>query len=47
MRSLSRVIPERAQPMSGTHRHSLFRMNSSVWVPVFRFAKTGMTGGAS
>jgi len=41
----SRVIPEWAQPMSGTHEHSPIRMKSRVWVPVFRFAKTGMTGG--
>ena len=39
------VIPEMAQPLSGTHEHIRIRIISSGWVPVFRCAKTGMTWG--
>ena len=45
MRTLSRVIPEWAQPMSGTHRHNPIRIDLSVWVPVFACRETGMTRG--
>ncbi len=41
------VIPESAQRLSGTHNHRSNLMTPRVWVPVFRFAETGMTRGGA